>query len=179
MMEFPARFTQQDLEEIARLTRPRFHWVDFVITHVHGVAFAVALTWIGVLTLLGRTHLPWWFIATLWSVVVGLVGWGFYAARRAHNWALARIKASLPDRTTLAADGVHWIGPLGAIGFRPWSQFMFFRERGGVLALYETKRTIGVFVSIRELSDDARRQLRDFLIARIPPPESRVPTTQP
>ena len=168
-MEFSTAFTRQDLDDLAMLVHPRFYWARVLLADIRGVAILLTLIWVGVRGILGRSDLAWWGVAGVWTVLFGVFGWAYYSALGERAKTLASLNASLPDRTTFTADGVRWTRSSGASGFLPWNHFTAFREHGGVLSLDESKRTVGVFVSVRHLSDIERHQLRDFLRSNIPP----------
>lgn len=144
-----------------------------LLSNLQGAAIGLALLWLGVLGIFGRTALPWWGTAFVWAVLLGVFGWAIYSSRRDLAARLVTVNASLPDRTMFTTDGVRWVRQDGGDGLLPWSRFTGFREHGGVLSLDQAKRTAGVFISVRHLSDIERQQLRDFLMSHIPPSRRR------
>jgi hypothetical protein len=168
-MDFTARFTKEDLEDLGALLRPRFYWLRLLTSNIHGAGIVLVLIWVALLGTLGKSDLDRRIVAGIWVALFTVFGAAAYKTKRDRVKTLASLNASLPDRTTFTADGVDWESADRSRGFLPWAYFTGFREHGGVLCLDKGKRKAEVFVSVRHVSANERQQIRDFLLSHVPP----------
>ena len=168
-MELSGRVVEEDLDDVARLLRPRHYWPFFALDVWQGAAVFLLVVWITILGLLGHRNPNWTAIAVIWCVIGGIVLWSSRSVRRERRDELARINAAVPECFTLTTAGIRWTKRDGGEVLLDWSDVSGWRERGRVVAIDQPGGTPAVLVSVAHLPEMERQRLRDFLRSQIAP----------
>ena len=168
IFEFTGKFSAEDLPDVVHLTRPRFYWVRDILESWHGLALLVALAWATILAIAGRTNPVWGALGVIWAVVVVIIGWSMYSAKRDRMRALEQLNETLPDTLAFTTEGVTWTRAGGTRSLLQWRQFVRWRERPRVMVLDQADGL--VVIPIAHLPETERQRLRDFLRSHISTP---------
>ena len=66
MVEFSGKLTNEDLDDLAVLLRPRRYWLSLALGTWHGAALFATIVWTTILGILGRTSPSWLAMAIIW-----------------------------------------------------------------------------------------------------------------
>jgi hypothetical protein len=167
-MEFSGKLTNEDLDDLAVLLRPRRYWLSFALETWNGAALFATIVWATILGFLGRTSPSWLAMAIIWVVIIGIVVWTGHTVRRDRQQDLARLNGTLPDRVQLTSEGIQWVRPGGGQAVLRWSELGGWRERRRVVAIDDARGAAAVVFSVAEMPELERQRLRDYLRSQVP-----------
>jgi hypothetical protein len=171
-MELSGRLVKEDLDDVARLLRPRFYWLFLAWESWHGTVLLLLIVWFTILGLLGYTKPNWVAMGLIWAVIAGIVFWTARRVRRERIEELARVNAALPECFKLTSEGIRWTEREGRAVLLLWSDVVAWRERGRVVAIDQSDGRPAVILSVGNLPEGERQRLRDFLRCQISPSQS-------
>jgi hypothetical protein len=166
-MEFSGNVRREDLDDIARLIRPKRYWLRLVWETWHGAALMLAILWATVAGFLGQTHPNWTAGAVIWAVIAGIISWTAYSVRRERTQLLTELRSAMPERFTLASGGIRWTGLDGRDVVVPWSDVTAWRESGRVVVLERAGRPAAI-LPVGDLTELERQRVRDLIRSQIP-----------
>jgi hypothetical protein len=153
-MTISSTLTQAEWNDYRKLIRPNSYWVYlgcFLIFAWLAVRKAIAIM---------QTSNPT-YLAILWLPPIAIVGWAYYARRKAWMGILAQ-RNKRPEQFDLIETGIRWEWPDGANGFMPWENFKRWRE-GKQVILLERYNGQAVILPVTKLSEFERQSARQLI----------------
>jgi len=168
-MQFQGKITEADLNDVRKMTVSRMYWPRLLLANWYGLGLILAILWVTISGLLGKTNPNWRAVFLIWVVIGAIVIWSNYRTNRAQSRELAKLNAILPDRIEVTDRGVKWEGPNGRTGFVPWSNFKGWREGKRIMLVDECQENRFVMLPVSQLSEAERMPIRNTLQAHISP----------
>ena len=168
-MQFTGKLTDADFREVEKFARTKMYWPRVILRYLYALLVLVAMLWATIEGILGQMQPNWRVVGIVWVVIAALIIWSVYRSKRSRENRLAQLNSTLPERITLAPDGVKLNGPGGAAGFIPWEHFKLWREDRRVILIDEAQSNRAVLLPAAQLSEADRISLRQFLNAHLQP----------
>lgn len=169
-MQFNGKLDYADLKDVQKSKRTKMDWVKLFVKNWYPLALVIGILYATIAGALGYLHPNWPAIGIIWVVIAAATAWSFYSVKRNTAKRLAQLNAGLPDRITLAKDGLKFDGPNGANAFFPWQSFKGWREGRRVVLVDQLEGNRSVFLPISQMAEPERMSLRQLLQSHIPPP---------
>ena len=157
-MQIRPAATPSELQEAARLSRPRNFWWRFLAANWYATAICLLILGTALSGLRADSHLHWNLMA-LYLLVFGFflwLSWYRYHARVAKSLGVARSSLQLD------LDGVRTVLHDGTSIFLPWSRFQSWREGKAVFVLITTDGTL-----VLPADEGQRGSMRTLLASKI------------
>lgn len=173
-VQFNGKLDHADLNDVYKITRTKMDWVKWFVRNLYALVIVIVLLWVTIAGALGDMHPNWSVVGIIWAALAASYACFFYItnyiAKRNTTKRLAELNATLPDRITLANDGVKLDGPNGANSFFPWPSFKGWRTGQRVILVDQAEGNSAVFLPIAGLSENERVSVQQLLQSQIPPP---------
>src|SRR5579875_2438705 len=133
-MQVRATVSPSEIQEAARLLRPRRFWLRFFAANWYATALCVVAVGGGINRLIHHEKVNWDVMAIVLAIGVGFISFSWYR----WNSALAKIAESASARSgtlSLDADGVRTQLASGTSTFLPWSTYNKWTEGKSVFLL--------------------------------------------
>jgi hypothetical protein len=165
-MTLSGKLSLEDLADVRRMNQSKWYWPQFVFANWYGLVITSIIIWATIDSFSHPANVNWKGIGILWVVVALIVAWAIYSVNRDNKKEFAQLNTSLPDRITLASDGLTIDGPAGAKGFQPWANFKGWRE-GKRVVLIDLLRGGFNILPMGGLSEVERQSIRGILESHV------------
>jgi hypothetical protein len=166
-MQIPGKITEADLKDVRKMARSKMYWLKFVLANWYGLAILCILIWATFGALIGDIKPNWRALGTIWLVIAAFFAFLYYRTKTAMKREFNDLNERLPDRISLATDGIHLDGPHGATGFQPWRNFKGWREGQRIFLIDQSQG--GFFIlPVAAFPPVQRETLRQMLDGQIP-----------
>ncbi|GGA57397.1 hypothetical protein GCM10011507_05930 [Edaphobacter acidisoli] len=155
-MQVRATVSASEMQEAARLSRPRRFWLRFFAANWYATALCVIALGAGINALIHHEQVKWDVMGMLLAIGGGFIGFSWYR----WNAALAKAAQNASARSgtlSLDADGVRTQLASGTSTFLPWSTYSKWTEGTSVFLL--TGNDGATVVPIDDGNRDAIRSL--------------------
>jgi hypothetical protein len=160
-MQIRATVSPSELQEAARMSRPRYFWLRFFAANWYSTVICLLVIGVAVDALINHKHPKWGAMAIFFAVFSSLIGLSWYRWNANLSKSAGRVSA-LSGTLSLDNDGIRTILASGASTFVPWSSYSKWTEGKSIFLLAGRDGS-----AILPIDDGYRDTIRSLLVSKV------------
>ncbi|HZY63015.1 MAG TPA: YcxB family protein [Edaphobacter sp.] len=160
-MQVRATVSATELQEAARLSRPRLFWLKFFAANWYSSVICLLVVGVAINALINHERMNWGAMAMVFAICVGFIGFSWFR----WNSSLAKSAEAASARAgtlSLDSDGVRTRLASGTSTFIPWSTYSKWIEGRSVFLVTGNDGT-----TVIPIDDGNRDAIRSLLMSKI------------